>query len=233
MVQTPGESGGIGIKGFAMGPFQTNCYVVWEAKASDDPAHPPPGSPCWIVDATFEPEELIEFIRASDLCPQRLLLTHAHVDHIAGIDDVLAALGPMPVALHSAEREWLSNPVLNLSVGMGERITVRSKPTPDEALEDGQELRLGASRWRVMHTPGHSPGSVTLHCAGSSLAIVGDTLFAGSIGRTDFPGSDHATLVRSIRERLYALPDETRIHPGHGPSSTIGREKRSNPYVRA
>ncbi len=233
MSETVGESGGVGVRGFALGPFQTNCYVVWDAPDTAQRDVPARGSACWIVDASFQPEDLIQFVRAHALRPERLILTHAHVDHMAGIDEIVEALGSMPVAQHESEREWLSNAALNLSVGLGEPIVSRRKPRPDEVLIDGQELVLGTSRWRVLHTPGHSPGSVALWCGAAGLVLAGDTLFAGSIGRTDFPGSDHATLVRSIRERLYTLPEQTRVCPGHGPATTIGRERRTNPYVRA
>lgn len=106
-------------------------------------------------------------------------------------------------------------------------------PGPDRTLEGGEELTLAGTTWRVLHTPGHSPGGITLVHDASNTAIVGDTLFAGSVGRSDFPTSDPDALVRSIRDTLYALPDDTRVLPGHGPATTIGREKRSNPFVRA
>jgi glyoxylase-like metal-dependent hydrolase (beta-lactamase superfamily II) len=119
--------------------------------------------------------------------------------------------------------------MLNLSAMMGMDVTA---PGPDELLHDGDQLSLAGSRWNVLHTPGHSPGGVTFYHEESGQALVGDTLFQGSIGRTDFPGSDTQTLLKSIRKRLYALPDETVIYPGHGEPSTIGREKRTNPFVR-
>lgn len=215
------------IKTFTLGPFQTNCYVV---TAGTDA--------CWIVDASFEPGPLVRHVRAKGLRPQALILTHAHVDHIAGVAEVRRELGPIagpgavgpPVLLHGAEREWLNDPVLNLSAMMGMSVTA---PGPDRLIGEGDWLELGATRWLVLHTPGHSPGGITLWCETEGVALVGDSLFAGSIGRTDFPGSDFATLERSIREKLYVLPDATRVYPGHGPATTVGREKLSNPYVRA
>jgi glyoxylase-like metal-dependent hydrolase (beta-lactamase superfamily II) len=215
------------IQCFTLGPFETNCYVVSM-----------PGSrECWIVDASFEPRTLIDWVKAQGLQPRTLLLTHAHVDHIAGASEVVRAFriedGPvqqaLPIALHEAEAAWLANPMLNLSAMMGMDVTA---PGPDELLHDGDQLSLAGSRWNVLHTPGHSPGGVTFYHEESGQALVGDTLFQGSIGRTDFPGSDTQTLLKSIRKRLYALPDETVIYPGHGEPSTIGREKRTNPFVR-
>jgi len=145
------------------------------------------------------------------------------------VNEVLGAFPGTAVAIHPAEREWLKNPMLNLSAGAGLRVTAKG---PDRCFEEGEQLTLGGSRWRVLHTPGHSPGGATLWNEADGVALVGDALFAGSVGRTDFPGSDPATLAESIRSKLYTLPDGTVIHPGHGPESTIGREKRSNPFVR-
>jgi glyoxylase-like metal-dependent hydrolase (beta-lactamase superfamily II) len=120
--------------------------------------------------------------------------------------------------------------MLNLSAGYGVEVTA---PTPDRLLRHGETLILCGRPWQVRHTPGHSPGGITLYHEPGGTAIVGDTLFAGSIGRHDFPGSDFATLAKSIREQLYTLPNETTVLPGHGPTTTIGREKLSNPFVRA
>lgn len=206
-------------RGFALGPFETNCYVVHVE-----------GSPaCWIVDASFEPGELIGFVRAQGLKPEAVVLTHAHVDHIAGVGAVLETFPGTPVWIHPAERAWLADPTLNLGSAMGLAVTA---PGPDALIEHGQTLTLAGSTWRVLHTPGHSPGGVTLYCEGAGIALAGDALFAGSIGRTDFPGSDFETLARSIRTNLYTLTDDTRVLPGHGPETTIGREKRTNPFVR-
>ena len=215
-----------GITEFTLGPFQTNCYVVTPSGITPGSGGP---TPCWVVDASFDPAELINFIQDNDLRPQALILTHAHVDHIAGVNQVCRAFEGLPVWVHGAEEAWLNDPVLNLSGLGGVAVTARSA---SRLLQHGDVLTLGRGAWNVLHTPGHSPGGITLYHETSRTAIVGDALFAGSIGRTDFPGSDHAELVGSIRERLYTLPDTTVIHPGHGPSSTIGREKRSNPFVR-
>jgi glyoxylase-like metal-dependent hydrolase (beta-lactamase superfamily II) len=209
------------IRGFVLGPFETNTYIVSV-----------PGRPgCWIVDPSFDPQPVIDRVLADALEPRAIVLTHAHVDHIAGVADVIRAFAParLPVWIHAHETAWLNDPVLNLSAMTGMDITA---PGPDRILHDADILDLEGTSWRVLHTPGHSPGGVTLHHAPSAQAIVGDTLFNASVGRSDFPGSDPATLANSIRTRLYTLPDATRIFPGHGPASTIGRERRSNPFVR-
>ncbi len=210
------------IESFTLGPFETNCYLVY-------PQGTGPGRDCWIIDASVGPSPLIDRVKTLALKPKAILLTHAHLDHIAGVNEVLDAFPGTPVLIHAAEKEWLSNPVLNLSAGGGMNITARG---PDGFLAEGEDLELPGSRWKVFHTPGHSPGSVSLWNSAQNAAIVGDALFAGSVGRTDFPGCDQDTLFRSIRTKLYTLPDETVIFPGHGPQSTIGREKRSNPFVR-
>ena len=212
-----------GIECFTLGPYETNCYVVTPSPNAGK------GQPCWIVDASFEPEPIIEFIRERLLCPEALILTHTHIDHIAGVREVLAAFPGLPLAVHIDEREWLTDPFLNLSAMSGMPVTT---PEPNRVLREGDELTLGDTKWRVLHTPGHSPGGITLYHEPSGTAIVGDSLFSGSIGRTDFPGGDHATLERSIRQKLYTMPGGVRIYPGHGPESTIEQERRSNPFVR-
>jgi len=208
------------VEGYALGPFATNCYLV----------HVPPHPDCWVIDASFEPRPMLDRVAALGLRVTHILLTHAHVDHIAGLEEVRRACPDARVLIHPAEAAFLADPMLNLSGAYG--IPVRCAPA-DGPLDDAQTLTLSGSEWRILHTPGHSPGGITLYNAASAVAIVGDTLFAGSIGRSDFPTSDEAALHASIRSILYKLPPETRVFPGHGPATTIGREMMSNPYVRA
>jgi glyoxylase-like metal-dependent hydrolase (beta-lactamase superfamily II) len=210
---------GVQVTCFPLGPFATNCYVVRTADADA----------CWIVDASFDARVLVEHVRREGLRPAMIVLTHAHLDHIAGLDDVRRAFPGVPAVIHEAERDFLEDPELNLSAPYGFPVRVRAA---DRTLFGGETLTLGTSTWRVLHTPGHSPGGITLYCAAAGIALVGDTLFRDSIGRFDFPTSDETTLLRSIRGVLYALPDATRVLPGHGDETTIGREKRGNPFVR-
>lgn len=210
------------IQPFTLGDFMTNCFVVTVPEAGED------AKACWIVDCGFDPEPMFRYIDEEGLKPAALLLTHAHADHIAGVDKALARYGNLPMYLHEAERGFCSDPMLNLSGMMGMHVTCRE---PDHWLADGQTLDFNGTTWRVVHTPGHSPGCVLFIHDDSNQALVGDTLFAGSIGRIDFPTSDPAAMRHSIHEIMMKLPDEMTIYPGHMTPTTIGAERRSNPFV--
>jgi glyoxylase-like metal-dependent hydrolase (beta-lactamase superfamily II) len=209
------------VETFVLGEWATNCFVLHRANAAA-------GSACWIVDAGFNPDELIDYIRRNQLAPREVLLTHAHLDHIAGLHAIRAAWPSAAILIHRAEECFLTEPMLNLSVILDEPIVA---PPATGFLEAGQTLSLDGLELEVRHTPGHSPGGISLYHRAGNCVIAGDSLFNGSIGRTDFPTSDHDTLIRSIREQLLTLPDDTVVHPGHGDTTTIGREKRGNPFV--
>ena len=209
----------IQVRTFTLGPYETNCYLVW----------PKGGTGCWIIDASFDPEPIIDAVREQGLTPELLILTHAHVDHIAGIAEIRRAFPKLPIVIHEGEAAWLGDAELNLSAYTPTPVTA---PGPDRTLKEGDTLELGPTSWHVLHTPGHSPGSLSLHCAAAGIVFCGDALFAGSIGRTDFPGCSFEQLEKSIKAKLYTLPDNTAAFAGHGPATTIGREKKSNPFVR-
>lgn len=183
-----------------------------------------------IVDCGYDPSPLLDAVAAQGLIPEKIVLTHAHADHIAGLNELYARLGSIPIWMHKFEEQWMSDPMLNLSAALGLSVTA---PTPQGFLDEGDTVSLGSMTFEIRHTPGHSPGGITLVHAPSKTALVGDTLFAGSIGRSDFPGSSFETLSKSIKEKLYTLDPETVCYPGHGPATTIGREMNHNPFVKA
>ncbi len=189
------------------------------------------GRPCWIVDPGLPPqaEQILAHIREHELKPEAIVLTHAHGDHIAGVDEVRAVHADLPIYL--AELEWgmLSDPMENLSARFGANVTVQPENLHD--LPAGGELRLDGTTWRVLDTSGHSPGGRTLHCAELGVAFVGDAIFAGSIGRHDIHHSNGDRLIRNIREQILTLPDKTTLIPGHGPSTTVETERKTNPFV--
>ncbi|MSR41140.1 MAG: MBL fold metallo-hydrolase [Phycisphaerales bacterium] len=214
----------LSIKSFALGDFVTNAYVVFDP--SDN------AKSCWIIDCPYEPSAMIEAILRAGLKPELCILTHCHCDHIAGLAEMRLKLGPVPILCHVLEKDFNADPNLNLSAFIPPGL---SAPEPEGYLAHGQVILLpglGEYAFQVVHAPGHSPGMICLWCAQAELAFVGDTLFEDSIGRTDFPTSDPQAMDRSLR-LLLTLPDATKIYPGHGSATTIGRERRSNPFLRA
>ncbi|MCA9302615.1 MAG: MBL fold metallo-hydrolase [Phycisphaerales bacterium] len=209
------------IQRFVLGDFQTNCYIITQGE-------PEPGKPCWIIDCGYAPDSLLNAIDEQQLRVDALILTHAHADHIAGVCELRSRHPECPILLHEAEEEWLNDPMLNLSANIGLSVTA---PSATRLLRGGEALQLEDMTWHVRHTPGHSPGGITLVHLESKAAMVGDTLFNGSVGRTDFPGSSMDTLARSIREQLYTLDPQTVCCPGHGPATTIEHEMATNPFV--
>jgi glyoxylase-like metal-dependent hydrolase (beta-lactamase superfamily II) len=207
-------------RSFELGDFATNGYVVW------DDAGPPDA--CWVIDCPYEPEPMLDFIESKGLKPALCILTHCHCDHIAGLSRLRLRLGPVNILCHREEKGFNEDPNLNLSAFIPPAV---SAPPPDAVLGGGELLELGSRYFKVLHTPGHSAGGITLWCPEEELAFVGDTLFDGSIGRLDFPTSDPEAMRRSL-DLLMQLPDSARVLPGHGPATTIGAERRSNPYLR-
>jgi len=199
------------VQRLTLGPLDTNCWIV------DDGA----GGPALVVDPAGEPGAILGALDGARVAA--VVLTHGHFDHIGAAHEVCKATGA-PLAVHGADAERLTSPEGTGGAMFGFDITA---PEADRVLADGDTIEAGAVVLEVLHTPGHTPGSICL--LGGAHLLSGDTLFAGSIGRTDFPGGDMPAMRRSIA-RLASLPDDTRVHPGHGPETTIGRERRVNPF---
>jgi len=208
----------IKIETFTLGPLQTNAYLITDEA----------GERGIVIDPGMGPKRLLDRIASVKI--EAIVLTHAHFDHMAGVQEVREAAG-CPVYLHDLEADWLADPGKNGS-GRWPDVTKPIVAEPAEyALEEGQQLKLIGQTFKVFHTPGHSPGSVSLLC-GDHL-ISGDVLFRNSVGRTDLPGGRERDLYDSIRGKLYKLKPEVRVYPGHGPQTTIGFEMSNNPYVPA
>lgn len=208
----------LNIRTFNLGPLQTNAYLL----QGEDPQK------AVIIDPGMNPAPLVKAIK--DLEIEAILLTHAHFDHIGGVEEIRQAKG-CPVYLHDLESEWLTTPKLNGSLNWPQVTPPISAEPAEYALAEGQQLKLIGHTFQVYHTPGHSPGSVSLLCRNDLFA--GDALFRMGVGRTDLTGGRERDLIDSIQNKLYTLPDEVVVFPGHGPKTTIGYEKQHNPYVSA
>lgn len=216
------------VAGFPAGAFQANCFVL-AAEA---------GGPCVVVDPGQDVDEgLARVLREHRLDPVAVVLTHGHFDHVFSVTPVCDG-NDIPAWIHPEDRVLLSDPMRGLSAEAGQlfggRVELR-EPSDVRLLSDGASLDLAGVTLTVDHTPGHTRGSVTFRATtedGTPLLVAGDVLFAGSIGRTDLPGGDHRAMLTSLRDRVLVLADETVVLPGHGPTTTIGRERASNPFLQ-
>ncbi len=198
-------------------PYQQNCSLVWDEAGR-----------AALIDPGGEAERLLAEVAQRGLTPEKILLTHGHLDHVGAAVELRDALGIPIIGPQREEQFWL-----DLLPQQAELFGFPPAAafTPDRWLEDGDTVEAGSIRFEVLHCPGHTPGHVVFYQPEARLAFVGDVLFKGSIGRTDFPRGDHAALLAAIRGKLFPLGDDVRFVPGHGAMSTFGHERRENPFV--
>ncbi len=206
------------IKKFTLGQMETNSYVLGSAGQST----------CLLIDVGDKPAALLDFLSRQNLHLEAVVLTHGHYDHIAGLKEVLKAHRPAKLIIGRDAQKVARNPLRNYSALFALPILA---PKADRLVAEPERIEINALSLEVMDLPGHSPGSIGLYHAEDKSVYCGDTLFAGSIGRTDFPGASHELLLESIRNKLMALPDDTKVCPGHGEQTTIGLERRTNPFL--
>lgn len=202
---------------FVLGPVATNCYIGINEETKE----------CFIVDPATCPPEFVSYIKNAGLTVKAVLLTHGHFDHIMGLDALLKEF-PVPVYAHEAERDVLESEQLNSSASMlGQPYSFSGA----DFVTNRQELRIAGFEIRVVYTPGHTIGGCCYYIEKEKTLFSGDTLFHGSVGRTDLPTGSMGQLVSSVRDRLFVLPDDTKVYPGHMEETTIGYEKKYNPFI--
>ena len=200
--------------------FDENAYVVGRKE----------GDECFIVDPSFNTKSIFSILETTGWKPAAILNTHGHLDHIIGNHDLKQRFPDVPIVIGRGDADMLTDAELNLSASYGLPMT---SPPADRLLDHGESLSFLKLNWNVAEIPGHSPGHVVFICTDVEPALVfgGDVLFQGGIGRTDFPGGSLETLLAGIHRHLYTLPDSTIVFPGHGPSTTVGAEKKTNPFT--
>ncbi len=206
---------------FTFGQLQENTYILWDETKQ-----------CVIIDPgnynTTENMILLDFILSNQLTPVQLLLTHAHIDHINGNAFIFKQFNLLPI-MHFDDLYFIQN---HLKTAKMYQLQVTQSPLPTKFINNTDNITFGNTILKILHTPGHSPGSISFYNETENILISGDVLFQNSIGRTDLPLSKHEDLVNSIQNKLYALPNNTKVYSGHGPYTTIGYEKKHNPFVR-
>lgn len=203
---------------FPVGPLQCNCTILGDEQTRE----------AMVIDPGDNIPDILMRLAKHGLTLKQIVVTHAHIDHVGGAVQLKKATGA-PILLNQSDMPLLK--MMDVQAGWLGIETPQVAP-PDTSAEEGMVVGIAHHAAQVIHTPGHTPGSVCLHFAPDNLLLAGDTLFAGSIGRTDLPGGDSRKILRSIHDRLLTLPDETRVIPGHGPATTIGQEREANPFLQ-
>ncbi len=205
------------IETIVVGPLEVNCYIAWDPETMEG----------IVVDPGAEGKRIERVVEITGVKLKYIVNTHGHVDHIGANKDIKEAFPDALLVIHEEDLKLLENALNSFIAPM---VGAKASPEPDQLLKEGDTISFGGITLEVLHTPGHTPGSICLATEG--LIFTGDTLFAGSVGRVDLPYSEPDKLIPSIKNKLLKFPDDTVILPGHGPSSTIGREKRYNPFLR-
>lgn len=204
------------LKKLEVGNLMSNCYVIACEETSE----------AAIIDPGAEPDTILAVLEENNLKARYIINTHGHVDHM-GANEPLKKATNADILIHKEDASLFSNPQENLSMFVGGEVLLSP---PERLLEEGDTIEVGTLTLKVIHTPGHTRGGISLHT--DQVVFTGDTLFAGSIGRTDLPGGDYRQIISSIKEKLLPLGDDTRVYPGHGPVSTLAREKKTNPFLQ-
>ncbi len=203
-----------------LGEYETNCYILRGSDASAE---------CVIIDTGLDVRPLLDFIERHKLAPAALILTHGHIDHIAGVDALRERCPSIKTYIHKLDAGMLTDSVGNLSFMTGRPFNTGQA---DCLVDEPDIIDEAGIKLRVIHTPGHSPGGICLYAEKDEIIFVGDALFADSVGRTDFPNGNMSQLIKGIKTKLLTLPDNTSVYPGHGPETTIGRERAGNPFLQ-
>lgn len=207
------------LKALVVGPFASNCFIVGSEKTKDG----------IIIDPGADPKNILNAVHEIGLSVKLIVATHNHIDHVGALQAVKEAT-MADFAVHEADCKEAFPAVFGRMMGLMLGSSLRAPPKPDRLLGDGDMIEIGELRFKVLHTPGHSPGGISL--LGDGIVFSGDTLFNLGIGRTDLAGGDYAKLMESIVAKLMVLPDSTLVYPGHGPETTIGTERKWNPFLR-
>ena len=204
------------IEKFVLGSFGTNCYLLINEESKE----------IVIVDPATCPDYLLSHVKSNGYIPKAILITHGHFDHVMGIDGWVNQFD-IPVYIHEDEKKIIEDPAMNLSASFGPSYSYKNVT----CLKDSEKLNVAGFDFTVIHTPGHTSGGCCYYCETEEVLISGDTLFYQSVGRSDFPTGSMATLVRSIKGKLFGLPDEVMVYPGHGEYTCIADEKQYNPFI--